>query len=183
MGGFPTVDGPTDFGGGGRVLTVDDMKSMFLARFYQFAPCQHDELDELRQALGIFPTGQGIPLVAAHDPEEAGIGKSIRHGLGGLKRVTRARLVEFEIIDHGTWQAFGGEAEHFAAIIATCRLATRFVRRNSARKETDLIEIQRLLGEGGEMDVPEMDGIERAAEEGDFSRRGHGGRSLGRKRE
>lgn len=175
MGGFPALDGLSDFGGGGGVLTIDDMESMVLARFYQFSACQYNELDEFRQALGIFPSGQGIPLVAAHDPEEAGVGKPIRHGLGGLIGVIRARLMEFEIIDHGPWQAFGRKAEHFAAILAACRLAARFVGRNPAREETDFIETQRLLRQRGELDVPEVDGIKGAAEQGGFSRRRHGG--------
>lgn len=155
------------------------MELIALTRCWRFSTGEHDELDKLGESFRIFPTWQRIPLIAAHDPEETGIGKSCRHGLGGFERVTRAGLMEFEIIDDRPRQVFGGEAEHFAAVLAARRLAARFVGRNPAGEEADFVEVQRVLRQPGEMEMPEVDGIESAAEQGDFSRRGHGRRRLG----
>ena len=180
VGGHSVGNRLSDCRGGRRVsVAADDVEVVAFAGSWSFATGEDDELDAAGKVLGVFPLRQGIPLIAAHDPEKAGFGKSRRHGFCRLIGITRAILVEFEFIDHRPRKTCGGEAEHFAAVPAAGRAAARLVRGDVAGEETDFIEIQRVLGLLRDVEVPEVDGIEGAAEEGDFSLRGHGGRRLG----
>lgn len=166
------------------MLTLDDVEPAAIAGQRRFATGEDDELDPRGEALGVFPMGKGVPLIAAHDPEEAGGGKHFRHRLSGKVRVGRAGLMEFVIMDHGPWQMSGGEAKHCGAVLAVGARRAGFVRRNGARQEADFIESEGVPREGGEVEMPEVDGIKGAAKESDFARGCHGLRSkLYRRRE
>jgi len=163
---------------GGRVVAVDDVKPVPIARLRCFATGQNRELDTSRDPFGMLPTGEGIPLVAAHDPEQAGIGKSRGHGDGGLIGIGRPGLLELEIIDHRPGNAAGGEAEHLATVLSAGERGAVFVRGNLAGEKTDFIELQRVPRHGRQMEMTEVDGIEGSAEESDLAGGWHG-RGLG----
>ena len=92
------------------MLARHDMEPVTIAGLRDFPTGENDELDSCGELLGVFPTGQGVPLVTAHDPVELGVGKFFRHGLGGLIGIGRTLLVEFKIIDKGPWKFCGGAA-------------------------------------------------------------------------
>ena len=86
-------------------------------------------------------------------------------------------MAEFQIIDHRPRQPGGGEPKHFATVLTASRRAVGLVGRNRAGQEADFIESQRVACQPGQMEMPEVDRIEGAAEEADFARGCHGFRS------
>lgn len=179
MAGFSACDRLANGGGGRGVAAGDDVQSVVFARLRRFPAGEDDELDERRESLRVFPTGKRVPLVETHDPEQPGSREACGHGLGGLIRVRRAGLVEFEIIDDRPREAGGGKAQHFTAVVAAGGRAVGLVWGDPAGQEADFVEFERVPRQRRQMDVPEVNGIESAAEQGDFSRRGHDGRKLG----
>ena len=75
--------------------TGDEVKSATFARLRRFPAGEDDELDECCESLRVFPTGQRVPLVEAHDPEKAGARETLGHGLCGLIGIRGAGLMEF----------------------------------------------------------------------------------------
>lgn len=110
------------------MISHDRMESIALACLWRGAACDHDELHTSREACGILPADERLPLVTAHDPEKSGGGKTPRHRLGGGIRIGgTGGLADFQVIDAGPWQGRGGAAEHFETVFRTGRTASRFM--------------------------------------------------------
>ena len=89
-----------DEGCGCRMAANDDVQPATFARLRRFAAGKDDELDSSSEPFRAFPTGQRVPLVRAHDPEEAGFREDFSHSLGGLIGIGWTVLAEFKIIDN-----------------------------------------------------------------------------------
>ena len=151
----------------------DNVEPIAGAGLRGFATGEDGELDTGGEAFRMGPAGEGLPLVATHDPEDAGGGKPSGNRFGSLIGIRWACLLQLEVIDHGPGNPGGGEAEHFEPDLAAGGGVAGLVRGNPARQETDLIQSERVLRQGGEMEMAEVDGIEGSAEDSDFPRCWH----------
>ena len=64
------------------MVTSHDVKPVAVALLRLLPAGEHGELDMRGKPLRAFPPWQRIPLITAHDPEQAGRGKFFRHGFG-----------------------------------------------------------------------------------------------------
>ena len=64
------------------MVTSNDVKPIAVARLRLLPAGEHGEFDMRGKPLRTFPPWQRVPLVAAHDPEQAGGRKFFRHGFG-----------------------------------------------------------------------------------------------------
>jgi hypothetical protein len=111
------------------VLAVDDMETVTGTRCRRVAAAgEDDEFDTSNEALRVFPTRQGIPLVAAHDPKQAGVGEFFCHGFRAEVGKRRFGAGEFKVVDDGPRKMGGGEPQHFGAIVTAHRAAAGLMR-------------------------------------------------------
>lgn len=159
------------------MVALHYVQSIAVAGLRLFPPGADNKLDLSRKSLRVFPIGKRVPLVPAHDPKKPRCWKFLCQRFGGYIRVGRASLAELEIINYRPRQTGSSEPQHFTTVLAAGGCGARLVRRNRAGQETDLIERECLLGQLGEMNVPQMHGIKGAAKEANIARVGHGVRS------
>ena len=104
--------------------------------------------------------------VGPHEEDERGVGPAFLADFGkGVIGIGVAFALEFPVVDVETRVAAGGELEHREALLVVGMSRTTAVVRQARRDEQHLLEAKRLGELGGEPQVPEMDRVERAAEE------------------
>ena len=131
---------------------------------------EDDELKFLSELFRLLPARKGFPLVTAHEPKESRAGMlspDLSHRKVGVRRLGRGHLV---VIGYRPWVNLNRKSNHLKSVFRRCRGTVRFVRRDPARQEADFVEIE--CGDGllGNHEMPEVDGIECSAKEGDASR-------------
>ncbi len=167
--------GFADGGGGAGVGAGDDVQPVTFSWNRFFAAGEDDEFDGFGEDFRMRPARQRVPLVAAHDPEKPVVWEPLGHHLGRLIGERWLFAFQFVVVDEGPTQMRRGELEHFQPVLAASGMTAGFVRRDTAGEKPDLIERQRVFREDREMDMPEVNRIEGASEQRDFSGRGHVG--------
>ncbi len=125
----------------------------------------HDELDEIRQEVGITPLGQGGHMIGTDEPGQAGVWETRGTGADGVDGVAGAAPMEFQVIDLELGMPGQGDAQPAEAEGVRGRGVGRFEGGTRGGDEDDAVELKFLAGRFSHEEMAEMDWVEGTAVE------------------
>lgn len=128
-------------------------------------PCHDGKYAQPGQPPDVTPVRQFLQRISADDEIELGIGMTALQFRDGFDGVRRAAAPNFDVVGHELFTATDGQPHHFQAFCSGNVPVERLVRRRGGGDEFHAVQPQGLHRIVRDEQVPDVDRVERAAEQ------------------